>query len=87
MVGMHWFHVELGALLRAKRWLGARRLVDTTVTSAFVAAHSGDEAALRWQTDLATIARPPGGKLSRLALAAAAKRASLEPTELRRWLG
>ena len=24
MVGMHWFHVELGALLRAKRWLGAR---------------------------------------------------------------
>ena len=87
MVGMHWFHVELGALLRAKRWLGTRRNVDAALTEAFVSAHAGDDAALHWQTELAAIARPPGGKLSRLALAAAAKRASLEPKELRRWLG
>lgn len=86
MTGMHWFHVELGALLRTKRWLGVRRSVDASLVTAFVEAHAGDEAALRWRSELAAIARPPEGRLSRLALAAAAKRASLEPNELRRWL-
>ncbi len=87
MIGMHWFHVELGALLRAKRWLGSRREVDAELATSFAAAHAGDEHALRWTDRLASVARPPSGRLSQLALEAASSRASLPAAELKRWLG
>jgi hypothetical protein len=87
MVAMHWFHLELGALLRAKRWLGPGRTIGGDAVVRFEAAHAGDEHALRWSSRLNAVARPPEGRLSRLALTEAATRARLAPEELRRWLG
>ncbi|CAN5805714.1 hypothetical protein BH09MYX1_BH09MYX1_49230 [soil metagenome] len=86
IAGMHFFHVELGALLRAKRWLGKHPHVDAILRSAFIAAHAHDDEMLRWESRLDDVAKPPRGRLSELALSEASTRAAIPQDELRRWL-
>ncbi len=63
------FHRLLRGALAAKKWLGARRRVDSDLVSAFRASLQGGakaEDAHAWVDDLDKVARPPGGRLSAL---------------------
>jgi hypothetical protein len=63
------FHRLARGALWAKRWLKGRRSVNAVLEAAYAAdAETLDFArdALTWSTELAAIARPPGGRVMRL---------------------
>ncbi len=63
------FHRFARGALWAKSWLGGRKSVNASIEAAYAAdAETLDFArdALTWSTELAAIARPPGGRVMRL---------------------
>jgi hypothetical protein len=70
------FHVLARGALEAKRWLAGRRVVDEAADTA----HLSEDARL-WAGHLHSVARPPGGHLTRLVLARVAS--SLGTSEAR----
>jgi hypothetical protein len=88
MVATARFHVLARGALSAKRWLSGRKAVDEDVVRSFqMAVACGSllyaEDASQWTSDLACVARPPGGKLSRLVLSRVATELGASEAEVR----
>jgi len=81
------FHRFARGALWAKRWLNGRRLVSADLETAYAADAetldpSGD--ALSWRTELAAVACPPTGRLTRLVYARMGRELGVTETEARR---
>lgn len=81
------FHRLARGALWAKRWLNGRRSVSAELETEYAADAetrdlSGD--ALSWRTELAAIARPPAGRLTRLVYARMGRELGVTETEARR---
>jgi hypothetical protein len=79
MLAVWRFHELTRAILAAKRWIGARRATDDA--AALEPPPEPPEDARPWIDDLARVARPPGGKLSKLVLERLGRELSVTPEE------
>lgn len=85
MVAMSRYHHEMRLALQVKRWLGRRRVVDAALERAFDDAH--EDPARAWgRGKLALLARPPGGRLSRVVLASVAAGMGATSAQVRAWV-
>jgi hypothetical protein len=88
MVAQIEYHALARGALGAKRWLGRERAVDRTTVTRFVEAakakgpREGAEL-LAWAGDLASVARPPGGKLTHVVFAKLGERLGMAPAAAR----
>ncbi len=85
MVAMSRYHREMRLALEVKRWLGRRRVVDAAMERAFEEAHQ-DPARAWGRERLALLARPPGGRISRVVVASVAESMGASPADVRRWV-
>ena len=80
------FHQLMRGALAAKKWIGARRSIDSGLSRSFcesIAGVSFAEDALLWAEDLARVARPPSGKLTVLVFERLAAELGIAPHEAR----
>lgn len=73
------YHSLARGALAAKRWLGRERKVDGATMARFAThaeahARRGNVELLAWTADLASVARPPEGKLTKVVFAKVAER-------------
>lgn len=81
------FHAQARGALAAKRWLGKRREVTTSLRASFVAwAGNAPERAeaSAWADRLEAVAQPPGGRLTALVHARVAEALGTSDAEARR---
>lgn len=82
MIAQAVFHRLARGALVAKRWLGKRREVTDAMRTEL--ASGQDEDARAWADDLASLARPPRGRLVEIVLARAGAELAMDAEEVRR---
>jgi hypothetical protein len=75
------FHRLTRGALAAKKWLGRRREVTDAMRAEFVGSATGD--AIAWADDLASLARPPRGRILDVVFLRAARELGLEAGAVR----
>ena len=81
------FHALARGVLAVKRWLAGRRHVDTALEQAFadeLEARALAEDARCWQGDLASVAAPPGGRITGLVFRRVGAHLGISEREARR---
>jgi hypothetical protein len=80
------FHQLMRGALVAKKWIGARRSIDSALARVFRDGLEGSPSgkdALAWADDLDRVAHPPQGKLTALVFARLADELGVSPREAR----
>jgi hypothetical protein len=86
MMALARFHQLMRGALVAKKWLGARRGVDSALAETFLRSLEESERAedaRAWVHDLARVARPPGGRLTGLVFERLSTELGISPSEAR----
>jgi hypothetical protein len=87
MMAVALFHRLARGALGAKRWLAGRRSVDAATRVAFLAdaqGHPFQEEIRAWESDLASVASPPRGRLMDLVFSRLAREIGASEAEARR---